>query len=105
MRDHQRTLGTLFIAWGIAQVVGAAIISVWRQAEVAPSPWFWVLSVAGLIAYGWAGLRLRAHDVRVRIPVIILSVLALLSFPVGTVLGVYGLWAMFKLRERRPVTP
>ncbi|MBI3182213.1 MAG: hypothetical protein HYZ28_08720 [Myxococcales bacterium] len=97
MRDHGRILGNLFIAWAAAQVIGAVVVSITRSAERPPAL-FWVFSVAAALLFGWAGTRLRLHDPRVRIAAIVLSALALLSFPVGTALGIYGLWALLKRR-------
>ena len=96
MKDHRRILGTLFIAWGVLQLVGSAALVAWGRAEIAV-PWlYWLSTIVVAIAYGWVGLRLRAHDARFRVASILLSVLALLSFPIGTALGGYGLWALLR---------
>jgi hypothetical protein len=52
---------------------------------------FAVLSVPGLIA-GYGLLKYRPWA---RILTIVLSVLDLLNFPLGTALGVYGFWVLF----------
>jgi hypothetical protein len=49
-----------------------------------------VLSVPGIVA-GWGLLNLRPWA---RILTIVLSALNLLNVPVGTAIGVYGLWVM-----------
>jgi hypothetical protein len=102
VRDHQRILGTLFIAWAVAQIFGVIAVAA-TSPEPAP-PMLWLLGALAVVAYGWVGLRLRARDPRVRIASILLSALALLSFPVGTVLGFYGLWVLLRRREL-PVAP
>jgi hypothetical protein len=49
-----------------------------------------VLALPSLVA-GWGLLKLKSWA---RILTIVLSVLNLLNFPVGTVLGIYGLWVL-----------
>jgi hypothetical protein len=100
VRDHRRILGTLFMAWAVLQLVGAVAIQLYGAMELAV-PWlYWASTVVVSIAYAWVGWRLRQHDPRVRVGAILLGVLALLSFPVGTALGIYALWTML----RRPHT-
>lgn len=101
MRDHQRILGTLFIAWGAVQIITAVLLAIPREGVMPPPALFWVFSILAALAFGWAGWRLRLHDPRMRLTGILLSVLALLSFPLGTALGIYGLWVFFR---RRPAS-
>lgn len=56
-----------------------------------------VLSVPGLIA-GIGLLRMRPWA---RILTIVVSALELLSFPIGTALGLYGLWVMLQPETER----
>lgn len=56
-----------------------------------------VLSVPGLIA-GIGLLRMRPWA---RILTIVVSALGLLSFPIGTAIGVYGLWVMVQPETER----
>lgn len=105
MRDHRRILGTLYIAWAVLQLVGAVALSVWGESRPA-IPWlYWLSSVVVAIAYGWVGWRLRLHDPRVRVGAILLGLLALLSFPVGTVLGIYALWSLLRKEQPQEATP
>jgi threonine/homoserine efflux transporter RhtA len=104
MRDHPRILGTLFWAWAALQIVGALVATIWAHTRtelvMTGSPMaFWLVTVFAVAAYAWTGQRLRRHDPRIRVPALILCVLALLSFPFGTALGAYGLWALIKHRE------
>lgn len=57
-----------------------------------------VLIISGIlwIINGWALLNRKPWA---RILTIILSILSLLSFPIGTIVGIYGLWAMFQSRD------
>lgn len=104
MRDHRRILGSLFIGWAIIQVAMAIFLAVRGTLPSTSTLWAtaWLL-VTGLVAavYAWLGIRLRAHDPRVRIPGVAFSALALVSFPFGTALGGYGLWVL--LRRPREV--
>jgi hypothetical protein len=102
MRDHVRILGTLFMAWGVAQFVALiAFAAGWRMnAPQTRVPGLaWVLTLLGGAIYLWIGRSLRQRDLRIRTPAILLSILALLSFPVGTVIGAYGLWVFFSRKE------
>lgn len=100
MKDHKRILGTLYIAWAVLSLVASVAMALYGGAELA-IPWlYWLSTVVVAIAYAWVGFRLREHDPRVRVAAILLGVLALISFPVGTVLGIYALWAM--LRRPQP---
>jgi hypothetical protein len=49
-----------------------------------------LLSLPGIIA----GLGLLKYRQWARILTIVLSALNLMNFPIGTVLGIYGLWVM-----------
>ena len=105
MRDHRKILGTLFIVWAVLQLAGSIAMAIYGDVELAV-PWlFWLSTVVVGIAYAWVGWRLRLHDPRVRIASILLGVLALLSFPVGTVLGGYALWSLLRRPETREATP
>ena len=105
MRDHRRILGTLYIAWAVLQLVGDVGLSVWGETQLAV-PWlYWLSTVIVSIAYAWVGWRLRLHDPRVRVGAILLGVLALLSFPVGTALGIYALWSLLKKRHPQEAAP
>src|SRR5262245_59439530 len=61
------------------------------------------LSIPGIAA----GIGLLSFQPWARILTIVLSILGLLNIPLGTALGVYGLWVLFKaegaqLFEQRP---
>jgi hypothetical protein len=92
------------MAWAVAQAVMAVVVVLWApQAAAGTFPtasWpFLALTVLTVVAYFWVGTQLRTHAARVRTAAIVLSILALLSFPVGTAIGAYGLWTLFKHRE------
>jgi hypothetical protein len=111
MRDHWRILGTLFLVWAGVQAVGLVlgITLAPREPAAAELPSWWmpaaaVLTLVTIGLYVWCGVRLRQHVPQVRLPALFLSVLSLLSFPLGLALGAYGLWVLFRFREApRPV--
>jgi len=56
-----------------------------------------LLSLPGLIT-GWGLLKLRSWA---RILGIVLAVISLLNFPIGTVVGIYGLWVLLTKETER----
>ena len=122
MHTHVRVLGTLFIAvsslfllaalflgvalGGAAGIVGAAadpedaavaipilgIAGTWLIALLL------LLALPGLVT-GWGLLKFR---VWARILGIVLCALELVAFPLGTLVGIYGLWVLLS-RETEPL--
>lgn len=122
MADHVKILAWLFIAYGGLLLASLLVVSFGLgvggffagQADAAmglPMAAALVASAAlifglpGMIA-GWGMLRYKRWA---RILAIILSILNLPSFPLGTALGVYGLWVLFDRRAvelfRNPPPP
>lgn len=60
-----------------------------------------VLSLPGLVT-GWGLLKLRPWA---RIVGIVLAVISLINFPIGTAIGVYGLWVLLTKETERLFTP
>lgn len=60
-----------------------------------------ILSLPGLIT-GWGLLKLRPWA---RIVGIVLAVISLLNFPIGTAIGIYGLWVLLTKETERLFTP
>lgn len=73
-RDDEQVMGGIFL--GLAVVIG-------------------VIMLAFACLYLFGGLKMLKEQRIGRTLGIIGSILALLSFPLGTALGVYGLWFMF----------
>lgn len=107
MRDHVRILGWCFIVYSaIIALVGLAIgsivlfggvISGDRQAMfitgavgVAIATFLIIVSLPGMLA----GIGLLKMQPWGRIVAIIVGVLHILSFPLGTALGIYTLWVL-----------
>jgi hypothetical protein len=125
MSTHVKVLGVIYIAvsglfvlaalflllavGGAAGIVGAAAES--EEALVAipimgiagsfAAAMLLILGLPGLIG-GWGLLNYRSWA---RILVIVLSALNLLNFPIGTLLGIYGLWVLFNKESERLFTP
>ena len=56
-----------------------------------------ILSIPSLLA-GWGLMKRKSWA---RVLTIIVSILSLPSFPLGTAIGVYGLWVMFNEETKR----
>lgn len=96
MRDHPRTLGTLFLAWAGVQVLSIVVSLVWGVEDAAPPPLFPGFTLVLALASALVGWHLRKGEARMRMPALLLSVISLVYFPVGTLLGIYGLWVTLK---------
>ena len=107
MEGHVRTVAALHIALSILGFLGAIILySILnlignfvddREAEVvlkiianALIIFLFVLSIPGLIG----GIGLLKFREWARILILIISALKLLSFPIGTAVGIYSIWAL-----------
>jgi hypothetical protein len=132
MREHVKVLGIIHIVFGCLGLLGAlalggifafggtvislaghhdpdslVALSILGVVGAALFVLFLALSVPGIVA-GWGLLNLRPWA---RILTIVLSALNLLNFPVGTAIGVYGLWVLLNqeteamFRGAPPVMP
>jgi hypothetical protein len=120
MKDHVKILGIINIVWGglfclggvvmflifagVAGVVGAS----GEHEGLNAAPWLAVLGVAVgvlLVLLGVPGVLggwgLMTYQGWARILVIILSILHLPNIPIGTAIGVYGLWVLFNDDTKR----
>jgi hypothetical protein len=127
MDTHVKVLAYLSIIFGVlGTMVGLglmALLSVIGVAGAASDPDAWVaipilgftgaalgafiliLSLPGIIA----GIGLLKFRPWARILTIVLSALNLMNFPIGTIIGIYGLWVMLsdegsRLFARPPVS-
>lgn len=108
MEKHFRTLGYLFIVWAALEIATLVVISLWpgilgaRAAPVGTIPSIVLVTVllvgAFYILTGWSLLTRQSWA---RTITIAASIVALFSFPLGTALGIYGLWVMFSGEGRR----
>lgn len=114
-REHSKLLGIFFLVQGGLQIfgglfvaliyggMGAAFMTQSRRSEdqmmggifivIAIVAVFFILIFAGLNFF--AGWRLFKQQLNARTLGIVASCIALLSFPLGTALGIYGLWFFF----------
>jgi hypothetical protein len=112
MDTHVKVLAWLYIIFGVlGTLLGLgfmALLSVIGMAGAASDPDAWMalpilgltgaalgtfllmLSLPGIIA----GVGLLKYRQWARILTIVLSALNLMNFPIGTILGIYGLWVM-----------
>lgn len=128
MDTHVKVLAALYIIFGVLGTLAGlglmALLSVIGMAGAASDPDAWMalpilgitgaalgafllaLSLPGIIA----GIGLLKFRPWARILTIVLSALNLMNFPLGTILGVYGLWVMLsepgaRLFTSAPQTP
>jgi len=93
--------GTLGAALGASQDENAAIgLAVLGLTGIAVTIYLVVTSLASLVC-GWGLLNRRRWA---RTFGIILAAVSLIQFPVGTVLGVYGLWVLFNKKTEAMFT-
>jgi hypothetical protein len=120
METHVKVLGALQIAMGSMCLFGALVLTLvfaggFGAASLSDDPdaaialpfigitgaalvtFLLVLSLPGIIT-GIGLLRLRPWA---RIAGIVLSILGLMAMPVGTIVGVYGLWVLFSKEAER----
>jgi hypothetical protein len=130
MREHIRLLGILNIIWSsVSLAIGlvvlllfgglAGFLSVvgWGSSDsgvngLIVGPFMAVIGVVVVLLIccvslpaliGGVGLlKMRSWS---RIFMIVISILHLLSFPIGTALGVYGVWVLFQDEARRLLEP
>ena len=104
MKTHLKVVGWLWIANGLLSILMAIIgLTVINWPGVIPSAWDSILAsigalcffLPGVIAYALAGYGLLKYKSWARILAIILAILNLILFPIGTALGIYTLVIMF----------
>ena len=123
MEQHIKILGILFIVSGVLSIMfglvivtiffGSGILSgnerllaVFTIISTAIASFSFVTGIPEIIG-GWGLLNRRSWS---RILIIIMSIINLIGFPVGTALGIYGLWVLFKpesekILAEQPVQP
>ncbi len=113
-KEHNKTLGILFLVYLGLQVLGLVVglvviigfsglfLSEMGTNDAMPLGLMigmfgviLVVSVILLIPIALAGYKIYKEKPNARIWGIIASIISLLSFPIGTALGVYGLWFLF----------
>jgi hypothetical protein len=101
---------TLFSVAGVATAAGASggdaavALPILGLAGTALASFLLILSLPGLVA----GIGLLKYKPWARILSIVLSALNLINFPIGTVVGVYGLWVLLSddgARLFKPLPP
>ena len=118
MEKHVTVLGILYLAFSVlglllaiiifTAVVGGGIISGDSEAIAITSIvgpafalFFVLLSAPGLIG----GIYLLKHRPWARILVLILGFINLIEIPIGTALGIYTIWVLFKDETVQLFTP
>lgn len=104
MNTHVKVVGWLWIVNGLLSVLmavtGLAIIN-WPGVvsdsgdALLASSGVLCFFLPGIIAYIVVGYGVLKYKAWARILAIVLALLNLILFPIGTVIGIYTLWAMF----------
>lgn len=121
IENHVTLLGILNIVWGFLGVAGvmavvtimvlpAILANMWREHYYTGIPpegcaALGIMSIVGISVAGFmlliflptiiGGIGLLLKKSWARILVIIVSIVHLLAFPLGTALGIYGLWVLW----------
>ena len=104
MNTHVKIVGWLWIVNGVASILMAIIgLTVINWPGIIPNPRDSLLAstgalcffLPGIIAYVVTGYGLLKYKSWARILAIILAILNLILFPIGTALGIYTLVIMF----------
>jgi hypothetical protein len=123
MEQHIKILGILFIISGTLSIIfGMAIVAIFFGSGLicGDERLLAILTIIGTFAAsfsivtgvpeiigGWGLLNRKSWS---RILIIIMSIINLVGFPIGTALGIYGLWVLFKPESEKiladqPVQP
>lgn len=115
MENHVKAVGIIHIAFSVMGIIAAIIVFtilniVAKMPDVEEEavrvlqivgmvvPWFIiVLSLPGVIG----GIGLLKQQNWARILILIKSFLDLLSFPLGTAVGIYSIWVLFDKRTTK----
>lgn len=108
MERHYRTLGYLFIIYGAWVILALLMVLLFPGVfRIQTSAWAQPYSILAVVIdmlfgafYIFSGWALTSRKDWSRTMIIIASILALFSFPLGTALGIYGLWAIFNARSQ-----
>ena len=112
-QEHNRTLGILFLVYLGLQIFGfvIGIVAVFfmfgaiSASDPNAAPFMGIMSVVIIVAFAFAslllipiagaGLKMVKQRPGARTWGIVASIIALLNMPLGTILGIYGLWFLF----------
>jgi hypothetical protein len=108
LAHHLRLLGILWIAISAFRLIPALVLfGVARHMHFPPFvqaflPFIGLLFLASAVLGFVAGWGLLERQSWARILAIVLGILALLDFPIGTALGIYTLWVLLPERPGVP---
>lgn len=113
MRKHIEILAYLYIVFGVLTVLGglamallitgSGVISgddtaIWVTSLIGGFGFFFVSALGAVSILGGWGLLKRQNWARIL--VIVISILNLPGFPIGTALGIYGLWVLISDKSK-----
>jgi len=94
--NHRKVLGWMFVVWAALQAIAAAVV----MARIPNPPPAIALSFVVAAVFLWGAWRLLRSSQPAWLLGLGLSIAALLSFPVGTVIGAYGLFVALARPEQ-----
>jgi hypothetical protein len=115
MENHVKAVGIIHIAFSVLGVImGVVVFTILNLVARMPDvdeeairilqtigfvlPWFFiVLSLPGIVG----GIGLLKQQGWARILILIKSFLDLVSFPIGTAVGIYSIWVLFDKRTEK----
>ncbi len=115
MENHVKAVGIIHIAFSVLGVImGVGVFTILNLVARMPDvdeeairilqtigfvlPWFFiVLSLPGIVG----GIGLLKQQGWARILILIKSFLDLVSFPIGTAVGIYSIWVLFDKRTEK----
>lgn len=83
-REHRKTIAMIFFVLGVLNVLGWIAMGGWQTGE-----WMFLLYSLLFVVTGWT-LHNRAPGARLF--GIIACLICIPSFPIGTIIGIYGMW-------------
>jgi hypothetical protein len=114
MDTHVKTLGWLWIIFGVLGILGALCMGVIIAGSGFISEDETAILVTSIVAAVCGGLFFLGNALNIiagagllkykswgRILAIILGIINLLGFPVGTAIGIYTFWAMFNVETKQ----
>ena len=92
--EHRKTIAMIFFFLGLLNFLGWIAVGGWQLGE-----WMFLIYSIFFIITGW---KLHNETVGARIFGVIACLISIPSFPIGTIIGIYGLW-FFVLGQKEEI--
>ncbi len=91
MRNHRKILSTIFFVFGVLDLFGWIGMGGWQSGE-----WLYLFYTVFFIV---TGLKIHNNTTGANLFGTVASIIYLFSFPIGSIIGIYGLWYFLFNRE------